>query len=387
LKGSIFMPNAQRPLCYFDNASTSYPKPKPVYEVLASYLQIEGANPGRAAHRMAVNAGNTVEETRGLLAAFFDADSPDRVAFALNCTDALNMAIKGVVVPGDHVIASSLEHNSIMRPLKRMEAEGTIQLTQLPISEEGCTDPEDVKRNIRPNTRLVALTHASNVLGTVQPIGDVGKICRDHGVLYLVDGAQTAGILPISMKRMHIDLLAVPGHKALLGPPGTGALISGKRAEPIAFREGGTGTNSEYPVQPTEMPTRLEAGTPNTLGIAGLKAGLEFISKRTLDAIALHEHGLVERFLHGLREIKRVRIYGSSDKNGRVATVSVSFIDKKPGLVARELDEKFNIAIRPGLHCAPYAHAAIGTLSQGTARFPFFEMDIIVRRQRDTPLP
>jgi cysteine desulfurase family protein len=320
---------------------------------------------------MAVDAGKTVEETRSLLAELFDASSSERVAFTLNCTDALNMAIKGVLRPGDHAITSLLEHNSIMRPLKRMEHEAKIELSQLPLSSDGYIDPSDIRQLLKPNTRLLALTHASNVLGTVQPIAEVGKICHEHDVLLLVDAAQTAGILPISLKRMHIDLLALPGHKALFGPPGTGALILGDRAEPKAFREGGTGVNSEHPVQPTELPVRLEAGTPNTLGIAGFKAGLKFIRQESLEAIASHEQKLTKHFINGLQGIKGIRVLGPAVHRERVATVSLSLAAHTPAQLSATLDREYNIAIRPGLHCAPYVHRHLGTIPGGTARFSF----------------
>ena len=353
---------------YLDNASTTYPKPQCVYNILATYLQIEGANPGRAGHRMAIEAGRTVEDTRKLLASFFDADAPESVAFTYNCTDALNIGIKGCIRPGDHVIATAIEHNSIMRPLRNMEKTGMITLTQLPVSADGYLDPDDVRKAMTPRTRLVALSHASNVLGTVQPIREAGLICREHDALLLVDAAQTAGILPVSMRKLNIDLLAMPGHKALFGPPGTGALIVGKRAEIAAFREGGTGVNSELPTHPPEMPTRLEAGTPNTIGIAALKAGIEFIVKETPEAIAAHEQALLARFLDGVADIPSVRLYGGKKADRRVATASVNIDGATPSHIAAALDSGFNIAIRPGLHCAPYIHRNLGTSPHGTVR-------------------
>jgi cysteine desulfurase / selenocysteine lyase len=353
---------------YLDNASTTYPKPRCVYDVLSSYLQAEGANPGRAGHRMAIEAGRTVEETRQLLASFFDADESESVAFTYNCTDALNIGIKGCIRSGDHVITTSIEHNSIMRPLKQMEKIGIITLTQLPVSAEGYFDPDEVSKAMTSKTRLVALSHASNVLGTVQPIEEAGRICRERGALLLVDVAQTAGILPVSMKKFEIDLLAMPGHKALFGPPGTGALIVGKRAEIVAFREGGTGVNSEHPTHPPEMPTRLEAGTPNTIGIAALKAGLEFIIKETPQAIAAHEQALLKQFIEGIGDTPGIKLYGGKETDRRVATVSLGIDGATPADIAATLDSKFNIAIRPGLHCAPYIHRQLGTAPHGTVR-------------------
>ncbi len=353
---------------YLDNASTTYPKPQRVYDVLATYLQTEGANPGRAGHRMAIEAGRTVEETRKLLSSFFDAEQSESVVFTYNCTDALNIGIKGCISPGDHVISTAIEHNSIMRPLRSMEKSGTITLTQLPVSMDGYLDPDDVRKAMTPRTRLVALSHASNVLGTVQPIKEAGRICREHGALLLVDVAQTAGILPVSMKNLEIDLLAMPGHKALFGPPGTGVLIVGKRAEISAFREGGTGVNSEHPTHPLEMPTRLEAGTPNTIGIAGLKAGLEFIIKETPEAIASHEQALLARFIDGVEDIPGIRLFGGNKTDRRVATASLNIEGASPLRIASALDSKFNIAVRPGLHCAPYVHRQLGTAPQGTVR-------------------
>jgi cysteine desulfurase / selenocysteine lyase len=353
---------------YLDNASTSYPKPQSVYGVLSTYLQTEGANPGRAGHRMAIDADRTVEEARALLASFFGAEKPESVVFTYNCTDSLNIAIKGCVRPGDHVITTVIEHNSIMRPLRQMEKDGAITLSQLPVSEDGYLDPDDLQKAMTPQTRFVALSHASNVIGTVQPIKEAGLICRKHNALLLVDVAQTAGILPISMKDFNIDLLAMPGHKSLFGPPGTGVLIVGQRAEVSAFREGGTGVNSEHPTHPPEMPTRLEAGTPNTIGIAALKAGLEFIVKETPEAIAAHEQRLLSRFIEGIGDIPGIRIHGSRDITRRVATASISIEGTSPLQAAAALDDKFNIATRPGLHCAPYIHRQIGTAPLGTVR-------------------
>ena len=259
-------------MIYLDNAATSFPKPEPVYLALDHFARTSLANPGRSGHRMALESEHTLDEGRHALNQFFRGASPDRWVFTLNCTDALNIAIKGSVTPGDHIITSDLEHNSISRPLRKLQLDGVIELTRIE-SHNGYLDPEDVRAALRPNTSLVALTHAANVLGTVQPIEAIAPMVREAGALFLVDAAQSAGVVPIDLTATPIDLLAFPGHKALYGPTGTGALYVGPRAKPRAWREGGTGGDSKSEVQPDLMPYMLEGGTPNVLGVAGCSPG------------------------------------------------------------------------------------------------------------------
>ena len=355
-------------MLYLDNAATSFPKPEVVYRELQDYLRRDGANPGRGGHQWAVRVEKTLDDTRSLLARFFGMDDYRRVIFTLNGTDSLNMAIKGVVRPGDHVVTSLLEHNSVSRPLKQLESDGSITLTQLPFSQEGFVDPDDFRRALTSRTRLVVLLHASNVLGTLQPIAEVGRICRRHEALFLVDAAQTAGIVPIDMQAMQIDLLAFPGHKALFGPPGMGVLLVGQRVQPAPWREGGTGFDSEDPVQPRQLPYLLEGGTPNTLGVAALRAGLRFVTGEGLDRIRGHEQRLLTRLIESLRDNPKIRLYGSLDLSRRVGSLTLNREGYTASEVGMILDNAFEIAVRPGLHCAPYLHRELGTAPEGAVR-------------------
>src|SRR5262245_45959806 len=261
-------------MIYLDNAATSFPKPEVVYQALDRFARQDLANPGRAGHKMALAAERALDDARHVLNQFFHGHSPERFVFTLNGTDALNMAFKGVLSEGDHVITTDLEHNSVSRPLRRMELDGRIALTRVKADAGGTIDPAAIRRALTPKTRLIAMTHGSNVLGTVQPISVIGQIAVERDVLFLVDAAQTAGVVPIDVQAMGIDLLAFPGHKSLLGPTGTGALYVGPRTQVRAWREGGTGGDSSSETQPREFPYFLEGGTPNVLGVAGLAAGV-----------------------------------------------------------------------------------------------------------------
>jgi cysteine desulfurase/selenocysteine lyase len=355
-------------MIYLDNAATSFPKPESVYRALDRFARQDLANPGRAGHKMALAAERALDDARHLLNQLFHGESPERFVFTLNCTDALNMAFKGVLAEGDHVITTDLEHNSVSRPLRRMELDGRITLTRVHADSGGTIDPDDIRRAIVPQTRLIALTHASNVLGTVQPIAAVGEMARERNLLFLVDAAQTAGVLSIDLQEMHIDLLAFPGHKSLLGPTGTGALYVGSRAQLRAWREGGTGGDSSSETQPREFPYFLEGGTPNVLGVAGLSAGVNYVQEKGLEAIRKHEVALIERLLHRLDEVPGCRVFGHRDMSRHVATLSF----RCESLPATELggifDQAFDIAIRPGLHCAPYIHRSLGSFPDGTVR-------------------
>jgi len=359
---------------YLDNAATSYPKPEEVYRGIEAFVRASGANPGRGGHRRAVEAEAMINDTRRLLARLFHAPRPERIVFGHNATDGLNMAIKGVLRPGDHAITSVLEHNSVSRPLNQLEKEGVITLDRLPATAEHLIDPDQVARAFRPNTRLVALTHASNVTGTIQPIGAIGRIARGRGVLFLVDAAQSAGVVPIDIESDCIDLLAFTGHKALLGPTGTGGLVVGERAEVRPWREGGTGGDSTRPVQPEEFPHRLEGGTPNIFGIAGLREGVRLLLERGVESVLEHERALIKTFVTALARRDRLQWYGAdtviaeSQGVGRVGLVGVNVPGFAPSEVGAILDEQFDIAVRPGLHCAPYAHEHLGTFPQGTVR-------------------
>jgi cysteine desulfurase / selenocysteine lyase len=357
-------------LIYLDNAATSFPKPEPVYQALDRFARTSLANPGRAGHRMAVAAERTLDAARHALNQFFGGAAPERWVFTLNCTDGLNLAIKGIVQPGDHVVTTDLEHNSISRPLVALENAGVITLTRV-ASREGYVDPADIEKAITSTTSLVAMTHASNVLGTVQPIEAIAAIVRAAGRLLLVDAAQSAGVVPIDLRVTPIDLLAFPGHKALYGPTGTGALYAGPRCDGKLrpWREGGTGGDSSSPTQPVALPHLLEGGTPNVLGVAGLAAGIAWVAERGPDRLRRHEVDLLQEVVDWVPRSDGWTFAGRWDPETHVGALSLVV---PAGLAPQDLgailDTSFNIAVRPGLHCAPYVHRAIGTFPDGTLR-------------------
>ena len=355
-------------MIYLDNAATSWPKPESVYQTMDEFLRTKAGNPGRGGHSMAVAASEAVEETRLLLAQLINAADKDRVIFTLNCTDSLNIGLKGLLRPGDHVITSSLEHNSVARPLRKLEREG-VRVTRLsPPSGGDFVSPRDVARAITQKTKLVVMNHASNVTGVIQPIEEYGIIARRHNLIFMVDAAQTAGKYPLDVQANHIDLLAFSGHKGLFGPPGTGALYIDERVDLDSLREGGTGSHSEIEEQPTQLPYKFESGTVNSVGISGLGAGLKYIFKEGLDRIRAHEQYLTDRLIKGLSLVPRVTLYAA--KNGAKQAPVVSFNIKgcEPGEVGAILDQAFDIKVRAGLHCAPAAHKTLGTFPLGTIR-------------------
>ncbi|MCC7294085.1 MAG: aminotransferase class V-fold PLP-dependent enzyme [Phycisphaerales bacterium] len=356
----------RRSMIYLDHAATSWPKPAAVTRAMQAFLDEAGGNPGRAGHRRARASQALIETLRIKLARRIGGVEPQGVVFTLNGTDALNIAIKGALRPGDHVVTTQAEHNSVRRPLHGLARRGVIALTTVRADGEGFIDPDDVRRALTPKTRLVACLHVSNVTGTVQPIGDVGAIIREHGdALLLVDAAQSAGLLDVSPAALNADLVAFPGHKAIFGPPGTGVLLVGPRAELEPFREGGTGTDSENPLQPEDLPTRLEAGTPNTVGLAGLSAALDLLDPPS--ALA-HEQRLLRRLIDQLAGHERIRLYGPLDGRRQVGVLSMNLAGTDPQDAAAILDDSFDIAVRPGLHCAPDMHRALGTHAAGALR-------------------
>lgn len=377
-------------MIYLDNAATSFPKPEGVYAALDRFARTSLANPGRAGHKMALASEHALDDARHRLNRFFNGKSPERWVFTLNGTDALNLAIKGVLSDGDHVVTTDLEHNSVSRPLVALAEAGRITLTRVVSDGSGTVDPTAVKTAITPKTRLVAITHASNVLGTVQPVADVGRICRDFdNVLLLVDAAQTAGVIPIDVQAAGIDLLAFPGHKGLFGPTGTGALYVGPRAKPRPWREGGTGGDSSSPTQPADYPYYLEGGTPNVLGVVGMVAGLDFVEERTPDELREHEVALCDRLRDKLLTVGPFEFYGHPDPTRRVGTIAFRSLDIAAPELAGILDQAFDIAVRPGLHCAPYIHRALGTFPEGLVRVspgPFTspdDIDVLVDALRE----
>jgi len=353
---------------YLDNAATSFPKPEAVYTALDRFARTTLANPGRAGHKMALAAEHTLDDARHRLNRFFNGRSPERWVFTLNGTDALNMAFKGLLNDGDHVITTDLEHNSVSRPLVAMAEAGRISLTRIASNATGTVTPAAVAAAFTGRTKLVAVTHASNVLGTVQPVEEIAKVARTHHALVLVDAAQTAGVIPIDVQAAGIDLLAFPGHKSLLGPTGTGVLYVRPGVELRPWREGGTGGDSSTPTQPKDYPYYLEGGTPNVLGVAGLVVGLDFVEERGLESIRKHEVALCDQFRAALAELPGFKLFGHTDPARRVGTVSFRCELMPAADLGAILDQSFDIAVRPGLHCAPYIHKALGTYPDGLVR-------------------
>jgi cysteine desulfurase/selenocysteine lyase len=360
---------------YLDNAATSWPKPPVVGDAMSHFLAQEAANPGRAGHRMAIAAEKMLDSVRKTLTEFIGGTDLHRMVFAMNGTDALNIAFKGFLRQGDHVITTTLEHNSVSRPLQAMADSGFITLTRVDFSPQtGVIDPDDVTAAITPQTRLIAVTHASNVLGTIQPIRPVGQLARERGIRFLVDAAQTIGVVPINVVDDCIDLLAFPGHKSLLGPTGTGGLYihTGIGLDELkAFREGGTGGDSGSPTQPRLMPYFLEGGTPNTVGICGLGASTHYVASHDPAKTLQHERELIQKFVDAAAEMEHITLYGPSGPgaaSNRVGTISFNAGIYSPQELGSILDDSFGIAVRPGLHCSPYAHKTIGTFPDGAVR-------------------
>ncbi len=359
-------------IVYFDNAATSWPKAPETIAAMQNYLQNIGGSPGRSGHRLSIEAARLVFDTREKLAQLFNVSDPLRIILTKNATEGLNIAIFGFLKPGDHVITSGMEHNSVMRPLRAMEARG-VGITVVPCASDGLIDPGDIVKAIKKNTKAIYMTNASNVTGTLMPVSDIGRIAREHGLVLCVDAAQTAGCYPIDVEEMNIDLLVFTGHKALFGPSGTGGLYiregMEKKIEPICV--GGTGSRSEVEEQPDFMPDRFEAGTPNTAGIAGLRAGIEFILDKGIAHIKDKEEKLLKLFIDGVSDLPHVKLYGQKSVKYRTPAVSFNIDGMDSAAIALELDEKFSIMSRSGLHCAPAAHKTIGTYPTGTVRFSF----------------
>lgn len=358
---------------YLDNASTTYPKPQAVAEAVYTYMTGVGSNVGRGGYASAYQAEEWVYETRELLRELFGGGGCKNVVFTKNVTESLNVLLKGFLRPGDHVIVSSMEHNAVMRPLVQLAAAG-VSFTRAPCGADGTLDLPALGGCLRPNTRAVVMTHASNVCGTVLPAAEVGAFCRRRGLRFFLDSAQTAGVLPIDMEAMHIDALAFTGHKGLLGPQGTGGFLLREDLIPLVepLLSGGTGSLSHTEEVPPFLPDRFEPGTPNLPGIMGLRAALLWLRETGMDRVARHEAALTERFLQGLAPLAaggRLRTAGLPTAAGRVGVVSVRTAE--PARVADRLDREYGIMTRVGLHCAPWAHRTLGTYPAGTLRFSF----------------
>lgn len=359
---------------YLDNAATSWPKPETVYRAVNHYQRQLGASPSRSVYAEALEVDRIVQATRTALVRLLDGTGPEHLIFTLNGSDALNLAIHGVLRPGDHAVTSAVDHNSVLRPLRWLEEHGAVDVTRVACGAEGIVDPEAFRAALRPNTRLVALVHASNVTGALQPIVEVGRIVREHGAIFLVDAAQSLGHVPLSVTEASIDLLAAPGHKGLLGPLGTGLLWirPGVEQHLAPTRQGGTGTRSHEDLQPEELPDRYEPGNVNALGVCGLKAGVEYVTRQGIASLRAHALQLTQRMREGLSTIAGVRVYGPSDPARQVGVVSLTLEGFEPQELAAILDSSYRIQVRAGIHCAPRMHATLGTLaSGGTVRFSF----------------
>ncbi len=363
---------------YLDNAATSYPKPPAVWEAMDRFSRELGASAGRGAYEEAFECARLLQQTRERLATLFNAPDPERFIFTLNATGALNLAIKGLLSPGDHVVTSVLEHNSVLRPLNALKERGMIAYTKVPCSSTGEIDPDDVARAIRPNTRLLAFLHGSNVCGALFPIADLARLAREYEIPLLVDAAQTAGSCPIDVQALELDLVAFPGHKGLLGPLGTGALWVRKGISLRTVTEGGTGSISEQEVQPPFWPDRHEAGSHNAVGLVGLGEGLRYLLDHGVEDVRSEKEKLAGDLIRRLEAIKGVTVYGPRDPARNAGVVSIRVKGWDPTEFAVELDRRYRINVRPGLHCAPGAHKTLGTLPEGTVRFslgPFTTAD------------
>jgi cysteine desulfurase family protein len=338
---------------------------------MTSYMAEVGASAGRGAYREAFQAKKILDETRSLISRFFHAPDSEHVVFTLNATDALNLVLKGILGPGDHAVVSSIEHNSISRPLFALQERSGVSFTKVAVSLEGEVDFQALEKAIRPNTRLIAFVHGSNVSGTITPIAEIGERARRHGVPFLVDAAQTAGSYPIDVEAMKIDLLACPGHKGLLGPLGTGFLWARSDIDLKTLREGGTGSFSEEDRQPKAWPDVHESGSHNQVGIAGLKASLEYLMGQGVPRIRSQKEELLSQFLGGVRFLKGLRVIAPKEIRSNAGVVSLQFEGIRSEDAAVRLDEQFRIQVRPGLHCAPWAHETFQTGPAGTVRFSF----------------
>lgn len=356
-------------MIYLDNAATTVQKPRQVAEAVAEAICSLG-NAGRGVHEATLGASRVIFDTRKRLADFFHAENPKQIVFTMNSTESLNIAVKGILQSGDHVITTELEHNSVLRPLYEMEKKG-VKLTIIKSDEKGRIEVQDFEREMRENTRMIVCTHGSNLTGNMVDIAKIGGIARRHQVLFCVDASQTAGVFPIDVQVMGIDLLCFTGHKSLLGPQGTGGLYVREGVAVRPLKSGGSGVQTYRREHPSDMPTALEAGTLNGHGIAGLNAAVAYIQETGMDVIRKREQELMKRFYDGVKEIPGVKIYGDFTTDDRCPIVALNLGDYDSSEVSDELFMTYGIATRPGAHCAPLMHKALGTVEQGAVRFSF----------------
>jgi len=363
---------AMSDLIYLDNGATSFPKPEEVYEFMDSFHRANGVSPGRSGCDLSIETGNVIEETRKALTEYFNGDDPNRLIFSLNSTEGLNLAISGLVSAGDHVITTTVEHNAVLRPLHHQEVYKNVEVDYVPFDENGFVNPDDFIPLFKENTRVVIVNHASNVIGTVQPIREIGKLCQERGVIFIVDASQTAGKVPVDMVEQYIDVVAFTGHKSLLGPTGVGGLYVREGVDIRHTRAGGTGVKSAILHHLEEYPYRLEYGTPNLVGIAGLLAGLKWLKCRGVEEIHRQEMNLTQLFVDGLKDIKNITTYCQDDLTDHIGVVSFNVNGFEATNVGTILDGDYNIACRTGLQCAPFVHKQLGTDKlHGTVRMGF----------------
>lgn len=370
------MPGEKERLVYLDNAATTWPKPESVYLAADRFARNVGGNPGRSGHSKALESGREVLRCREALASLLGVSDPSRIVFTKNATEALNIVIQGRLRRGGHVIITSVEHNSVWRPVRALKELG-VEFSIATCSPEGTLDPSQVAKLIRKDTRLIACTHASNVLGSLIPVEEIARIASEHEVPLLVDAAQTAGRYPIHVEASGIHYLAFTGHKELFGPQGTGGLYvaPGWEVEPLTY--GGTGSLSESAEQPSFLPDRYESGTLNAWGLAGLLAGVEFVASHGVEAIREHERALTERLLEGLEALGKATVYGPRSWEERIGLVSFNLDGLSSSELAYLLDEEYGICVRSGLHCSPLAHNTAGTLREGTVRVSFSALNTL----------
>lgn len=357
-------------MIYLDNSATSFPKPPEVYDFMFNFYRTNGVSPGRSGFDAAIAAEEMVMETRKILTEFFNGTDPERLTFSYNASDSLMMLIFGLAEKGDHVITTTLEHNSVLRPLYHLTQDGVIETTHVPFDKNGYIHPDDIRKAIRKNTKMVVVNHSSNVIGTVQPIAEIGKICKENGILFVVDASQSAGATPIDMQAMGIDALAFTGHKCLMGPTGIGGSYVMEGVPVKGTRFGGTGVRSAQKTHLSEFPYRMENGTLNLLGVAGLNAGIKWVLAQGVEPIHQKEMALWDRLRKGIQDVENVTIYCASSVENQNPVLSINFRDFESGDAGTMLDVDHNIAVRTGLQCAPQVHEGLGTDKiHGTVRF------------------
>ncbi|MCK5312795.1 MAG: aminotransferase class V-fold PLP-dependent enzyme [Desulfobacteraceae bacterium] len=359
-------------LIYLDNGATSFPKPEEVYAYMDSFYRNNGVNPGRSGYDLSIETGNVIEDTRKMMTKYFNGKDHNRLIFSLNSTDALNLAISGLLESGDHVITTTLEHNSVLRPLYHLSQNKGVEVDYIPFDQNGFVNPDDFAAKFKNNTKLVVLNHASNVLGTIQPAKEIGKLCKENGILFLIDASQTAGKIAVDIEELNVDIVAFTGHKSLLGPVGIGGLYVKDNVEIKHTRAGGTGVKSAVKFHLEEYPYRLEYGTLNIVGVAGLYAGIKWLNNKGIEKIHKDEMVLTEKFRDGLKKIDNIITYCQDDLTDHIGVISFNIKGFEASNTGTILDGEYNIACRTGLQCAPLVHEQIGTdRIHGTVRMGF----------------